>query len=76
MCKQKFFRYYATECALHLCRLHKKGYRTAFCAAALKGTYLSDRMGLVGVVHMIAVHALLLALRLSKNLGATCGNIA
>ena len=25
MCKQKFFRYYATECALHLCRLHKKG---------------------------------------------------
>ena len=24
MYKQKFFRYYAAECALHLCRLHKK----------------------------------------------------
>ena len=36
MYKQKFFRYYAAECALHLCRLHKKGCRTAFCAAALK----------------------------------------
>lgn len=24
MCMQKFFRYYATECALHLCRMRKK----------------------------------------------------
>lgn len=76
MCMQKFFRDYPTEYVLCLCRIRKKGCCTAFCAAALKGIYLSDRMRLVGVVHMIAVHALLLALRLSKNLGATCGNIA
>ena len=30
MCKQKFFRYYATEYALHLCRMHKKDCCTAF----------------------------------------------
>ena len=70
MCMQKFFWDCPTEYVLCLCRIRKKGCRTAFCAAALKGTYLSDRMRLVGVVHMIAVHALLFGIALIEELGS------
>ena len=70
MCMQKFFRDYPTEYVLCLCRIRKKGCCTAFCAAALKGIYLSDRMRLVGVVHMIAVHALLFGIALIEELGS------
>ena len=39
MCKQKFFRYYATEYALHLCRPHKKGLpHSILCDSFFAGT--------------------------------------
>ena len=66
---QKFFRHCPAQPVLCLCRIYKKGCRTTFCAAALKETYLSDRMGLVGVIHMVTVHALLFSIALIEELG-------